>query len=249
MTFYEKKSPIWTTRGHARFARSPLVIRLGDSRIRLGDSGYGEVLSSGWHYNIFGFAFKFRWKITVLNLLQGVPFWFCILWSTGMTIIMTFRPEKRYLYVHWHILFHVVLTWVTPHKLTHLCIWKKMVKIIFENVSKHFWKKNSKIILWSPNDDLPVDQSIQNKNGTPVKYVLFFFSPSVFKSPWSTWLWFHFMIDIRSIPYQAWTGVSLPGVDRCVPTRCGQVAGERYVLKRSWYIRGHSGLKNEIIFT
>ena len=29
-----------------RFARSPLVIRLGDSRIRLG-SGYGEVLSSG----------------------------------------------------------------------------------------------------------------------------------------------------------------------------------------------------------
>ena len=46
------------TRGHARFARSPLVIRLGDSRIRLGDSGYGEVLSSGWHYDIFGFAFK-----------------------------------------------------------------------------------------------------------------------------------------------------------------------------------------------
>ena len=28
------------TRGHARFARSPLVIRLGDSRIRLGKSGY-----------------------------------------------------------------------------------------------------------------------------------------------------------------------------------------------------------------
>ena len=39
------------TRGHARFARSPLVIRLGDSRIRRGNSGYGEVLSSGWHYN------------------------------------------------------------------------------------------------------------------------------------------------------------------------------------------------------
>ena len=39
------------TRGHARFARSPLVIRLGDSRIRLGNSGYREVLSSGWHYN------------------------------------------------------------------------------------------------------------------------------------------------------------------------------------------------------
>ena len=35
------------TRGHARFARSPLVIRLGDSRIRLGDSGCGEVLSWG----------------------------------------------------------------------------------------------------------------------------------------------------------------------------------------------------------
>ena len=31
------------TRGHARFARSPLVIRLGDSRIRRGNSGYGEV--------------------------------------------------------------------------------------------------------------------------------------------------------------------------------------------------------------
>ena len=46
------------TRGHARFVRIPLVVRLGDSRICLGDSGYGEVLSSGWHYNIFGFAFK-----------------------------------------------------------------------------------------------------------------------------------------------------------------------------------------------
>ena len=33
------------TRGHARFARSPLVIRLGDSRIRQGDSSYREVLS------------------------------------------------------------------------------------------------------------------------------------------------------------------------------------------------------------
>ena len=33
-----------TTRGHARFARSPLTIRLGDS-------GYREVLSSGWHCN------------------------------------------------------------------------------------------------------------------------------------------------------------------------------------------------------
>ena len=40
---------IFETRGHARFARSPLVIRLGDSRIRRGNSGYGEVLSSGWH--------------------------------------------------------------------------------------------------------------------------------------------------------------------------------------------------------
>ena len=34
-----------------RFARIPLVICLGDSPIRLGYSGYGEVLSSGWHYN------------------------------------------------------------------------------------------------------------------------------------------------------------------------------------------------------
>ena len=42
---------IYNTRGHAHFARSPLVIRLGDSRIRLRDSGYGEVLSLGWHYN------------------------------------------------------------------------------------------------------------------------------------------------------------------------------------------------------
>ena len=50
--FYNKHL-ILKTRGHARFARSPLVIRLGDS-------GYGEVLSSGWHYNIFGFAFKFH---------------------------------------------------------------------------------------------------------------------------------------------------------------------------------------------
>ena len=111
-----------------------------------------------------------------LPYIQGFPFWFCILLSTGMTIIMTFRPEKRYLYVHWHILFYVVLTWVTPHKLTHLCIWKKMVKIIFENVSKHFWKKISKIIQWSPNEDLPVNQSIQNQNGTPCKicFILFF---------------------------------------------------------------------------
>ena len=29
--------PLLTTRGHARFARSPLVVRLGDSRISLGD--------------------------------------------------------------------------------------------------------------------------------------------------------------------------------------------------------------------
>ena len=29
----------------------PLVVRLGDSRIRRGDSGYGEVFSSWWHYN------------------------------------------------------------------------------------------------------------------------------------------------------------------------------------------------------
>ena len=36
---------IFKTRGHAGFARSPLVIRLGDS------SYDGEVLSSGWHYN------------------------------------------------------------------------------------------------------------------------------------------------------------------------------------------------------
>ena len=42
---------ILSTRGHARFARSPLVNRLGDSRIRLGDSSYGEVLSSEWYYN------------------------------------------------------------------------------------------------------------------------------------------------------------------------------------------------------
>ena len=41
-----------TTRGHARFARSPLVIRLGDSRIRLGDSGYREVLNSECNYKI-----------------------------------------------------------------------------------------------------------------------------------------------------------------------------------------------------
>ena len=42
-----KKNVIFSidrTRGHARFARSPLVIRLGDSRIRRGNSGYGEVL-------------------------------------------------------------------------------------------------------------------------------------------------------------------------------------------------------------
>ena len=39
------------TRGHARFAHSPLVIRLGDSRIRRGNSGYGEVLRLGWHNN------------------------------------------------------------------------------------------------------------------------------------------------------------------------------------------------------
>ena len=32
------------TRGHARFARSPLVIRLGDS-------GYREVLNLEWHYD------------------------------------------------------------------------------------------------------------------------------------------------------------------------------------------------------
>ena len=142
------------TRGHARFAHSPLVISLGDSRIRRGNSGYGEVLSLGWHYNIFGIAFKFCWKITVLNLLhlQGVPFWFCILWSTGMTIIMTFRPEKRYLYVHWHILFYVVLTWVTPHKLTHLCIWKKNGQNYFWKFFHAFLKKNLKI--WSPNEDL-----------------------------------------------------------------------------------------------
>ena len=37
------------TRGHARFARSPLVIRLGDSRNRWGNFGYRMVLSSGWH--------------------------------------------------------------------------------------------------------------------------------------------------------------------------------------------------------
>ena len=37
------------TRGHARLARSLLVIRLGDSRNRRGNSGYGMVLSSGWH--------------------------------------------------------------------------------------------------------------------------------------------------------------------------------------------------------
>ena len=142
--FYRRIFELYQTRGHAHFARSPLVIRLGDSRIRLGDSGYGEVLSSGWHYNIFDFAFKFCWKITVLNLLQGVPFWFCILWSTGMTIIMTFRPEKRYLYVHWHILFYVVLTWVTPHKLTHLCIWKKKWSKLFLKIFQTFLKKNFK---------------------------------------------------------------------------------------------------------
>ena len=55
------------TRGHARFARSPLVIRLGDSQIHLGDSGYGEVLSLGWHYNIFGFAFKSTHIDTVMK--------------------------------------------------------------------------------------------------------------------------------------------------------------------------------------
>ena len=33
------------TRGYVRFACIPLVIRLGDSRIRQGDSGYGVVLS------------------------------------------------------------------------------------------------------------------------------------------------------------------------------------------------------------
>ena len=35
------------TRGHARFARSPLVIRLGHSRIRRGNSGFGEVFRGG----------------------------------------------------------------------------------------------------------------------------------------------------------------------------------------------------------
>ena len=41
------KKEIFFTRGHARFVRIPLVIRLGDSRICLEDSNYGEVLSSG----------------------------------------------------------------------------------------------------------------------------------------------------------------------------------------------------------
>ena len=47
-----------TTRGHARFARSPLAIRLGDSRIRLGDSGYGDVLGLGWNRNTHRTLYK-----------------------------------------------------------------------------------------------------------------------------------------------------------------------------------------------
>ena len=67
------------TRGHARFARSPLVIRLGDSRIRRGNSGYGLVLSSGWHYNYkIGTETLTEHYRTIFSLKIKFPFHFKI---------------------------------------------------------------------------------------------------------------------------------------------------------------------------
>ena len=117
-----------------------------------------------------------------------------------------------YLYVHWHILFYVVLTWVTPHKLTHLCIWKKKWSKLFLKMFPNIFEKKFQKL--SNGRQMKIYQSIKVykiKTEHPVKYVLFFFSRSAFKSPGSNSrtldrLWFHFMIDIRSIPYQVWKG-------------------------------------------
>ena len=193
-------------------------------------SSVWEIHGSDWEILATG-----RYWVRGGIIIYLVWFWFCIQISlknysfeslTGCSVlilytlinwydnIMTFRKVFTYMYIG---TFCFMQFWLESHHTSwHIYAfekkkWSKLFLKMFPNI---FEKKNSKIILWSPNDDLPVDQSIQNKNGTPVKYVLFFFSRSVFKSPWSTWLWFHFMIDIRSIPYQAWTGVSLPGVDR-----------------------------------
>ena len=46
------------TRGHARFARIPLVIRLGDSRIRMEDSGYGVPL----------YVIRYKWQSNTQKL-------------------------------------------------------------------------------------------------------------------------------------------------------------------------------------
>ena len=53
------------TRGHVRFARSPLVIRLEDS-------GYREALCSGWHYKLYLIRKSPIFKIYVISKIENL---------------------------------------------------------------------------------------------------------------------------------------------------------------------------------